>query len=52
MKNFISRKGAVLFLTFLSNLKNTLNIANLPTGLYFVKITTEQDEVVKKVIKQ
>jgi len=30
---------------------NTINIAHLPAGLYFVKIRSEAGEVVKKVIK-
>ncbi|MDR2970724.1 MAG: T9SS type A sorting domain-containing protein [Bacteroidales bacterium] len=29
-----------------------MNISHLPAGLYFVKIITEQGEVVKKVVKQ
>ena len=31
--------------------ENTINIAHLSAGLYFVKIRTEAGEVVKKVIK-
>ena len=36
------------------NLKSeiVINISNLNSGIYFVKITTEQGEVVKKVVKQ
>ncbi|MDR2972942.1 MAG: T9SS type A sorting domain-containing protein, partial [Bacteroidales bacterium] len=30
----------------------SINIAHLPNGIYFVKIVTEQGEVVKKVVKQ
>ncbi|MDR0207349.1 MAG: T9SS type A sorting domain-containing protein [Bacteroidales bacterium] len=29
-----------------------INISNLPNGIYFVMITTEQGRVTKKVIKQ
>jgi len=30
----------------------TINISHLASGIYFVKITTEQGEVVNKVVKQ
>jgi hypothetical protein len=34
-----------------SHISNQINIAHLPAGIYFVKITTEAGEVVKKIIK-
>jgi len=30
----------------------SINIAHLPAGIYFVRITTEKGEVVKKIVKQ
>jgi len=33
-------------------LKTTINISHLSAGIYFVKIRTEQDEVVRKVVKE
>ena len=32
--------------------ENKINISHLPAGVYFVKITTDTGEVIKKVIKQ
>jgi hypothetical protein len=29
----------------------TLDISHLPTGIYFIRITTENDVVVRKIIK-
>ena len=34
------------------NRKSEINISHLPAGVYFVKIRTEADEVVKKVVKE
>jgi len=33
-------------------LENTIDLSHLPAGLYFVRITTEAGEVIKKVVKQ
>ena len=33
-------------------LKTTIDISHLNSGIYFVKISTEQGETIKKVIKQ
>ena len=35
-----------------SSSNHLINISHLTSGIYFVKVTTEQGEVVKKVIKQ
>jgi hypothetical protein len=35
-----------------SRKQNVVDISHLPTGVYFVKIFTEIDEIVKKVVKQ
>ena len=35
-----------------SSSNHLINISHLPTGTYFVKIVTEQGEVVRKVVKQ
>jgi hypothetical protein len=32
--------------------ETTISIAHLPAGIYFVKIVTEQGEVVKRVVKE
>jgi len=32
--------------------ETSINIAHLPTGIYFVRIATETEEVVKKIVKQ
>ena len=32
--------------------ENVINISHLSAGVYFVKISTEAGEVVKKVVKQ
>jgi hypothetical protein len=32
--------------------ERVLDISHLPTGIYFVKVTTEQGEIVKKIVKQ
>jgi hypothetical protein len=32
--------------------KNTIDISYLPAGVYFLRITTEQGEVVRKVLKE
>ena len=33
-------------------MKNTIDISHLPTGVYFVKISTEAGEVTRKVVKE
>jgi len=35
-----------------SSSNHLINISHLPAGTYFVKIMTEQGEVVRKVVKQ
>ena len=35
-----------------SSSNHLINISQLPAGVYFVKVVTEQGEVMKKVIKQ
>ena len=42
----------LLSLPSLKSFETTLNISHLPTGLYFVKITTEKGEMIKKIVKE
>jgi len=42
----------LMSLKSLMSTENVINISHLHSGIYFVKITTEQGEIVKKVVKQ
>jgi len=43
---------ALLSFASLISLETTINISELPTGIYFLRITTEQGEVMRKVVKE
>jgi len=41
-----------IIINYQLSIVNSINISHLPAGIYFVKITTNLGEVVKKVVKQ
>ncbi len=44
--------GTVIYSTVIKNHSAVLNIKNQPAGMYFVKITTNNNSVVKEIIKK
>ena len=45
-------EGSLLQSTFLQSAKTTLNIENLPAGIYFVKVKNAEGVTVKKIVKE
>ena len=45
-------EGALLQSLFLQSAKTTLNIENLPAGIYFVKVKNAEGVTVKKIVKE
>ena len=48
--NIINLEGKVLVSTFITGINNTIDIANLPKGLYYLKLQNEKFSITKKVI--
>ena len=46
------RKQNVEFNSYGFTVLRSYGLSNLSAGIYFVKITTEQGEIVKKIVKQ